>query len=315
MKERLIRGAGPLGQAAIVGRRTISQSLRDDVLGLSAELAYRFFLAIFPFGIFLAALGGFVADWLDIENPAQRAVDLLGGVLPEEAAGLVQSELQSVIDRQSAGLLSLGAVLALFFATGGTNAIIKAMNRAYSVKERRSFIGRYAMAVTLTIVAGAAIVSAFVLLVPVRLLARPLAEALGMGQAVGLVTQLMAGLGALVLVVAAATIVYRVAPNIRLPLRAVLPGAVLFAIGWLVATLGFAFYVGNFADYANTYGALAGVAITLIWFYASALILLVCAEVNEVLHELHEPADVERRRREANARATAEVDQAAASEA
>lgn len=294
---------GRAGTVVDVGRRVVRQSLRDDVLGLAAELAYRFFLAVFPFAIFLTALGGFIASRLDIANPAQRAVDLLGQALPEEAASLVRAELQKVIDNQSAGLLSLGALLALFFATGGTKAIIKALNRAYGVEEGRSFIGRYAMAIALTLVAGAAIVGAFILFVPVRLFAGPLAEAVGLGEFAGLITQLLAGIGALVLVISAAAIIYRVAPNIRLPWRAVLPGAVVFAIGWLVATLVFAFYVSNFGSYANTYGALAGVAITLIWFYVSSVILLGAAELNEVLHEMHEPEDVERRRRESEEQA------------
>lgn len=273
--------------------------MRDDVLGLSAELAYRFFLALFPFTIFITALGGFIAAELPIDNPAQRAVELLGNLLPPEAASLVESELRRIIDSQSAGLLSLGAILALFFATGGMNAIIKAMNRAYRVPEARPVWKRYLVALALTMVAGTGIVAAFVLFVPLRMLGPALARTLGAGELAGPITNTVAALGAFVLLIAAVSIVYRVAPNIRLPLRAVLPGAVLFAVTWLVATFGFGFYVSNFGNYANTYGALAGVAVMLIWFYVSALMLLVAAEVNEVMHEMADPADVQSRRREA----------------
>ncbi|MDP8905114.1 MAG: YihY/virulence factor BrkB family protein [Chloroflexota bacterium] len=279
-------------------RQVYRQSMRDDVLGLAAELAYRFFLALFPFTIFMTALGGFLAQQLQVQNPADQVVQLLGDLLPPEAAALVQAELERVIANQNAGLLSLGALLALFFATGGTKAIMKALNRAYGVEEGRAIWRRYVVAIALTLVAGGGILLAFVLFVPVRLIARHLAAAVGMGDFTGVIVDVLAALGALLLLVVAASIVYRIAPNIRLPLRAVLPGAVLFALLWLAVTFGFGFYVSNFGNYANTYGALAGVAITLIWFYVSGLILLVSAEVNEVIHEMTQPEDVERRRQE-----------------
>jgi membrane protein len=280
-------------------RAVVNQTVRDDVPGLAAELAFRFFLALFPFAIFLAALGAFVASLLAIPDPSQRAVQLLGDLLPAEAATLVQRQLQLVIDRQNPGLLSIGALAALFFATGGTNAIIKAMNRAYGVGERRPIWRRYVLAITLTIFAGASIMAAFLLLVPLRMVVPQILADLGLGAVATAAVNVIIAALALVLVVTAASVIYRVAPNIKLPPRSVLPGAVLFAVIWLITTLGFGFYVSNFGDYANTYGALAGVAIVLIWFYVSSLILLVAAEVNEVIHEMADPEDVARRRHDA----------------
>jgi membrane protein len=280
------------------GRNVARQSMRDDVLGLGAELAYRFFLAIFPFAIFLTALGGFIADQLAIEDPSQRAVELLGDALPQEAASLVQGQLQQVIENQNAGLLSFSALAALFFATGGTNAIIKAMNRAYGVEEGRPIWKRYILAILLTLFAGASIVLAFVLFVPLRILLPNLLDGLELGEVGTLAANGVIVVLALALVVAAAAVIYRVTPNIKLPMRSVLPGAVIFAVVWLLATLGFSFYVANFGNYANTYGALAGVAIMLIWFYVSSLVLLVSAEVNEVIHEMSDPEDMKARQRE-----------------
>ncbi|HUG47459.1 MAG TPA: YihY/virulence factor BrkB family protein [Candidatus Limnocylindria bacterium] len=270
--------------------------MRDDVMGLSAELAYRFFLAIFPFAIFLTALGGFVAGLLPIQNPAEQAVQMLGDALPEEAAAVVQSELEGIIQEQSTGLLSLGAVLALFFATGGTNAIIKAVNRVYSVAEGRPIWKRYLVAIAMTLLAGAALIGAIILIGPLRILAPEIANALGLGETAPLIITIATGILAFALLLAAAAWVYRVAPNIRLPLKSVFPGALLFAIAWIVGTLGFFIYVTNIGNYGSTYGALAGVVIVLIWFYVSALLFLLGAEFNEVFHEMRDPADVENRR-------------------
>ncbi|CAN5749071.1 hypothetical protein BH24CHL5_BH24CHL5_07490 [soil metagenome] len=294
--ERLERAGGTVVDA---GRRVVRQSLRDDVLGLSAELSYHFFLALFPFAIFVTTLGGSLAGALPIENPAQRAVEVLGDVLPQEAAALVEGQLEAIIDGSSAGLLSIGAVLALFFATGGTNAIIKAMNRTYSVPESRPIWKRYLVALGLTVVSGLGLVAAFTLAVPLRILGPQIASAIGLGGISLLLVNVAFALGALTLLVVAAAIVYRVAPNTRLPIKAVLPGAFLFALAWMVAAFGFGIYVSDFAAYANFYGALAGVVVMLLFFYISSLILLVAAEVNEVIQEMAAPDDVEQRRREA----------------
>lgn len=290
--EEAPRASGLLGGA----RQVYRQAMRDDIMGLSAELSYRFFLALFPFAIFLTALGGFVAAQLPVENPAEQAVQMVGDALPEEAAAVVQSELENIIQQQSGSLLSVGALLALFFATGGTNAVIKAMNRVYGVAEGRPIWKRYLVALAMTLFAGAALIGAIILLGPLRILGPQIAVALGLGETAPTLIAVASGALAFLLLLLAAAWVYRVAPNIRLPLKSVFPGALLFAVAWVVGTLGFFIWVTNFGDYGSTYGALAGVVIVLVWFYVSALLFLLSAEFNEVLHEMRDPAELENRR-------------------
>ncbi len=274
--------------------------MEDDVLGLAAELAYRFFLAIFPFAIFVTALGGFIAASLNIDNPAHQIVQSLGSVLPQGAATIVQSQLKQIIDHGDASLVSLSALVALFFATGGMNATIKAMNRVYDVPEGRPLWRRYVVALLLTIIGGAGMISAFVLYGPVRYLAPQVVELLGLGAQTALVVTIISIIGGLALVVVAATLVYRLAPNLRLSVVTLLPGASLFAVVWLVATLGLNVYVTNFASYANTYGALAGVAIALLFFYVSALLFLLAGEFNAAVHALTAPRDLHQRQQESH---------------
>lgn len=284
-----------------VVREIARKSLRDDVVGLSAELAFRSFLAVFPFFVFVTALGGLIAAELPIRNPAKQAVELIGDALPPEGTGYLQQQLEQIIDNASRRQLIIGGVLALLFATSVTNALIKALNRAYDVGEHRPMWKRYAIAMVLTVIAGMGTVLAFVLFVPLRLLAPWIAEGLDLGDSLPLVLNVLALAAALALLALAATLLYRLGPSIKLPLRVVLPGAVMFALGWLAATFLFGFYVWNLANYASTYGALAGVVIILIWFYVLAAVLLVSAEANQVLHEMTDPADVEARRRQAEA--------------
>lgn len=81
--------------------------------GLAAEMAYRLLLAMFPFFIFLAAVGAFVASALNIDNPTERIMDSLGDALPQDAAGVLEDPLEQVLGERNAGLLSLGIVAAI----------------------------------------------------------------------------------------------------------------------------------------------------------------------------------------------------------
>lgn len=281
------------------GLTLFRQVQRDDVIGMSAELAYRWFLSLFPFAIFLAGLGAFVGRALDVRNPAQVAKDQLTGLLPEEAATLIGEELQRIIESQNAGLLSFGMIAAIWFATGGTNAVIKAMNRAFDVGETRPLWRRYVVALALTVAAGAALLTAFILFVVGQVVAVDVAAELGISGAAWTVVTLLRWPVAAVLMFLAVAAIYRFGPNIRLRWRWIVPGAIVFTLGWLATTFAFGWYVSNFGSYGATFGALAGVAILMIWFYLTAAILLLGAEINDVLAEHDEPAAVEARRSEA----------------
>ena len=105
-----------------------------------------------------------------------------------------------------------------------------------------------------------------------------------------------------VLVSVAVAVLYKLAPNARIPFRWCLAGGALFAVGWLIATGVFGLYVANFGSYANTYGALGGVIVLMLWFYLSAFILVGAAALIAVVLKETRPAVVEPR--QASAKAT-----------
>src|SRR5581483_11073702 len=100
---------------------------------------YRFFLTIFPFFIVLASLGNPLSGTFHWSNPAQRIALLLGQVMPSAAAAVFEYEVEHVLETTGPGFLPLSIVGALLAATSGTNAVIKAANRAYGVEETRPF--------------------------------------------------------------------------------------------------------------------------------------------------------------------------------
>lgn len=283
-----------MGSLREFATRLIAQVREDDVPGLGAELAFRFLFAVFPFAIFLTALGGLVATAVGIQNPAQQLVSALGDNLPPALVGPLKSEIEAVVSQSSVAILSFGGLLALYAATGGTNALIKAMNRAMEVTETRGLVGRLAVAVGLTILLAGGIIAAFVTIVGSALLTQQLADQLGVGSQARQAIDLLRWPIVFGLLVVAISVLFRFAPNTAAPWRWIVAGAVTFAVAWLVVTVGFAIYVANFAHYSRTYGALGSVIVLLLWFYLTAIVLVCAAEVVAVGSKLRQPVRPDR---------------------
>lgn len=266
----------------------VKQVMDDDVAGISAELAYRFMFATFPFAIFLVALSGFLASWLGIDDPGSRIIGALSKDLPANLVGPVQTQVQAALAHTQPGLLSVGALVTLYAAAAGTSSLMKAMNRAYAVRETRPLVLRLIYAGILTVVAGVAIVLSFVAIVGGTLVTHKFIDNIGLHDIWPWLALLRwpASFGLLVLAVAA---LLRFAPDFRTPWRWAGVAAVAFAVAWLTATYSFGLYVARFASYDATYGALAGVVILMLWFYLSAFVLVCAAELAALLVRLRSP--------------------------
>ncbi len=272
-----------------LARRVWQEVSADGVSDLAAGLSYRFLLAVFPFVIFLGSVGAFIARPLGIEDPTSVVVNRVATTLPGEAREMVVSQLASVLDERRPGLLSFGIVAALWAAAGGMGATMRAMNRVYDVEETRPIWKRVATAIALTIIAGTGVLLASVIAVAGNAIGAATAEAIGAGGVYGALLTPMRVLAALALMVVATAFLFWAAPDAKLPFRWVSWGATLFVVTWLAASAGFGWYVSNFGSYNATYGALGGLIVALLWFYLSAFMLLVGAELNALLARRHDP--------------------------
>lgn len=275
------------------GKDLWREASADDASDFAAGLAYRFFLALFPFFIFVTAVGGFVSNLVGAENPAGEILDRIGGALPSDARSVLDTQLRGVLGEQQPGLLSVGLVGALWAASGGVGALMKAMNRMYDVQETRPFWKRTLIAIGLTMLGGLFFITAFVLAVAGTAVAGAIVDALELGALAHAGITALGYLLAVVLLLLAMAFLYWAAPDARLPFRWISAGAVLFTVAWLIATLLFGLYVSNFGSYNATYGALGGVVILLIWFYLTSYLLLLGAELNAMLTEKTTPEEAE----------------------
>ena len=281
--------------------RYIKQVMDDDVAGISAELAYRFMFATFPFAIFLVALSGFIASWLGIDDPGNRIIGAISKDLPANLVGPVKDQLEAALQHTQPGLLSVGALITFYAAAAGTSSLMKAMNRAYDVRETRPLVLRVLYAGALTVVGGLAIVISFVAIVGGTLATHRLVDQIGLHDVWPWLALLRwpATFGLLVLAVAA---VLRFAPDFRTPWRWAALAAVVFAVVWIAGTYAFGLYVARFASYDATYGALAGVVVLMLWFYLSAFVLICTAELAALLVRLRSPELLARSKKKAGPR-------------
>src|SRR5437763_4942565 len=143
-------------------RRLVKQANEDDVAGLAAEIAYRTFLELFPFFIFLTTIGDTLESSLRIPNPARQMLEMLTENLPPGAADPIRQQLEGVLGSEQ-GLIGLPILGVLWLAAGSGATLLKAMNRIYEVEETRPFWERYVVGLWLTLVAGAVLASAIFL--------------------------------------------------------------------------------------------------------------------------------------------------------
>ena len=170
---------------------------------------------------------------------------------------------------------------------------MSAMNKAYDVDETRNFFVKSGLAILLTLVGSVGVIFAFVTLVGGSVASEQLVQQLGIADSVWTTISLIRFPIVLVMVAIAVAVLFRFGPNVAVSFRWTLVGGFVFAVGWVAATVLFSIYVANFANYANTYGALGGVIVLMLWFYITALLLLVAAEVVSVLVKEHEPEVLE----------------------
>lgn len=288
-RERDARGreAGRPGEIPPAGwldilRRVWSNIGRHDLSVLSAGIAFNEFFALFPALAAGISLYGLVADPAQVE----RLLGTLSGVLPGDVAKLVSDQLHGLTgaSHRSLGLsLLVSLAVALWGATRGVKGLISGLNIAYGEPEARGFVGLNAIALGLTF---GAIVFGLVALTLVAAVP-PLLHLLPLGDGLrSLLSALRWPLLAAFALVGLA-VVYRVAPSRRgARWRWVSWGAVAAAALWLVGSGLFSLYAARFGDFNKTYGSMAAVAVTLLWFQLTSFVVLLGAVLDaEMEHQ------------------------------
>jgi membrane protein len=271
-----------------VARETVREVADDDVSGLSAEMAYHAILALFPFLLFLTGLTSLIDNVFPVGNLTDRIVDKAAQVMPEDATSLIRSFTEEVVNADGSIAIVIGLAGTLWASSSAIGSAMKALNRAYDVKEDRGFVRRKLVALGLTVLFGGLMLGASLLVATGGIIAGGIGEALGWERQLVQLWNWLTLPAALLLVTLAVALLYWLAPNTGHQFKWITPGAVLFTAGWVVASLGFAFYVANFGSYNRTYGSIGAVIILLVWLQCTTFLLLVGGELNAVLARRHD---------------------------
>lgn len=263
-------------------KQTGREILSDNVLGLAAQTAYYFFFSLFPIVLFLAPMLALVGDK---QKTIGVLMSQLATAVPAEAYALVASVVKEVVLTPNApGLMSIGALLALWAGSNIFSALIDALNTAYDVTDTRPWWKQKAIALAAVVVSGVVFALATVVLLAGESVVGAVANRIGIGPTGRLLWTVLQVPIAVALLVGLAWMSFVWLPNVNQNKKQALVGAVATTLLWVIVTLLFRVYVQNFGSYNKTYGTIGAVIVLLTWMYLSMLVLLVGGELNSELH-------------------------------
>ncbi|MBV4490413.1 YihY/virulence factor BrkB family protein [Pseudomonas oryzicola] len=261
--------------------RTVKEFLDDEMSTYASALAYQALFSLFPFLLFLIALIGFLHlpdffSWLRLQSEL---------VLPPQALEQVNPVIDQ-LQQSKGGLLSVGIVIALWTASAGVRLMMSAMNAAYDVPEGRPAWKRMPLSIFYTVgLAGMLLVAAALMVLGPQVM-EWIAAQVGMQEYIVILWTVLRWPVIVILLMVAVAVIYYVMPDVKQEFRFITPGSVLAVVVWIVASLGFAYYVKTFADYNAMYGSIGAIIVLLLYFYISAAVLLLGAEMNAVIEHM-----------------------------
>jgi membrane protein len=261
--------------------RTVTEFVDDEMSTYASALAYQMLFSLFPFILFLIALIGFLHlpdffSWLRLQSEL---------VLPPQALEQVNPVIDQ-LQQSKGGLLSVGIVIALYTASAGVRLMMSAMNAAYDVVEGRPIWKRFPLSIVYTVgIAGMLLVAAALMVLGPQVMGW-IAAQVGLEDFIVTVWTIARWPVIVILMMVAVALIYYVMPDVKQEFRFITPGSVLAVVVWIIASLGFAFYVKTFANYNAMYGSIGAIIVLLLYFYISAAVLLLGAEMNAVIEHM-----------------------------
>ena len=249
----------------------------NDHVGMAAAaVAFYAFLALIPALAALVSILGLVASGGDVTT----LVEDLFGQLPGEAQSLIDGQLDAIASQSSGSLsfgLAISVALSIWTASGAIGQLMNTINIAYDEEETRSWFLRKGLALLLTF--GAVV---FVATAVFAVIFFPnVIENTGLGIGTRRLLNILIWPALAIMFGIALAVLYRLSPDRSAAHWTwVSPGSLFAIVAWVLVTLGFRFYVSAFGSYNETYGSLSAVVVMMLWFWLTAVIMLLGAEVN-----------------------------------
>lgn len=249
----------------------------------AAALAFYSMLSIFPTAI--VALS--VLPYLPIPDLQQAIFDLLGQLMPQQAADLFRGTVQKIVSERHAGLLSFGVLFGVWSATSGVLAAMEQLDVVQGPEHRRGSLRARGIAFVMLIPLSLLVVLSFGLIIFGGIVQDWLGAHLGSSAALLALFACFRWVVVSFALLTAIALLYRVGPTEGRPFRLFSAGSVFATLGLLLASFGFRLYVGQFGSYDAIYGSIGAMIVLLVWFFVAGWVFLLGAALDDFL--LHHP--------------------------
>jgi membrane protein len=279
-----------------LSKRSVKSFFEHRMATYAEQLSYRGLFGFFPFIILVFAL----LALLRADAVFDRLIGAAMGVPPQEIPeplepvaeegrtqpGFLRPLIEQAREQAGGGLLSFGIIISLWSVSAVAFTLTEALNVAYGVEETRSRWKRFAFALVFgPLLALAFIVASGLMLIGPQV-AGWFAGLAGLDEAWVALWGWLRFPAALFLLVVVLSVVYRIVPDIDRSFWSATPGALFAVIAWAIASLGFSFYLANFANRGLTYGSLGTAVGLLVYLYLSASVVLLGAEINAAVYRM-----------------------------
>jgi membrane protein len=244
-------------------------------------IAYSFFMAIFPFLLFVLTL----IPFLPIEGAQEGLLSIISDVLPPKTFEAVDAVLLDIIKNQYGGLLSFGFIGSIFLMTNGVNAIFGGFEYSYHVKEVRNVFRAYFIAMLVSIVIVFFLLVTVMLIIFFELILKDLVS-LGWLEDNLIWLQIGRGFIFLTMIFITVSMLYYYGVKEGKYSRFLSPGAIFTTILSILTFYLFGYYVNEFSKYNELYGSIGTLLILMIFIWLNAIILLLGFELNAAIYSL-----------------------------
>jgi len=260
--------------------KALARRISDNaVTDRAATLAYYFAFALFPFLFTLVTLAAF----LPVQSSINDLLARLDPLMPEEAMGIIRTQLNALTTQQRPRLLTFGLFLAIWSASRGVDGLRTALNLSYDVKESRPWWRVQLLAVAITVATSALMLLAIAGLALGSSAGLWLASKLHVDQFWLLIWGWLRWPITAAGVMLVLALLYYFLPDVKQQWRYVTPGSAIGTLLWLLMTWGFSVYAENLGSYDKTYGAIGGMIVLMTWFYISGFVFILGGELNALL--------------------------------
>jgi membrane protein len=260
--------------------RTVKEALDDNIFGMAAQLSYYFFFSLFPALLLLA-----IASYFPVQTLVNDVLTTLGGFAPPEAISIITDQIKKIREAKPGGLVTFGVAAAIWSSSSAMSAVINTLNNAYDIEEGRPWWKVQLTAISLTLGVAVFILISFALVIAGPALAGKVALWVHLGPAFEWTWKILQWPVVFALACTGIGLIYYFAPDAEQDWVWITHGSLFATTLWLIASLGFKYYVVNISSYSATYGAIGGVMVLMLWFYISGAVILLGAEMNaEIEH-------------------------------